>query len=181
MSSYHFSLHSGHVKGSKMVEVYTHEFGGESSRELLLTYGILDEKDIINSGKEGSGGAQQQHQLLQYKQCPACSIDNKRDAKFCSGCKMVLTYDAYADTKNEAEEAKKRLEELEAKQEILQANTASVLNVLMTAEMGIKPPPVKIIAWNVNEGSEGLLKAAAIARAENEAREKEHQQKHHKQ
>src|SRR5215213_2263921 len=99
MSSYHFSLHSGHVKGSKMIEVYTHEFGGESSRELLLTYGILDEKDIINSGKEGSG-AQQQHQLLQYKQCPACSIDNKRDAKFCSGCKMVLTYDAYADTKN---------------------------------------------------------------------------------
>jgi hypothetical protein len=32
MNTYSFNLHSGHVKGSKMVEVYTHELGGESSR-----------------------------------------------------------------------------------------------------------------------------------------------------
>jgi hypothetical protein len=49
----------------------------------------------------------------------------------------------------------------------------------MTAEMGIKPPPVKIIAWHVDEGSEGPLKAPAIPRAENETREKEHLQNHH--
>ena len=76
---------------------------------------------------------------------------------------------------------KKRLEELEAKQEILQANTGSVLSALMATEMGIKSPEVKIIAWRSDEGQEGLFKAAAIARAENEFREKEHQQKHHKQ
>jgi hypothetical protein len=70
---------------------------------------------------------------------------------------------------------------LEAKHEILQANTASVLNTLMATEMGIKSPQVKIIAWRSDEGHKGLLEAAAVARAENEAREKKHQQKHHKQ
>jgi hypothetical protein len=47
--------------------------------------------------------------------------------------------------------------------------------------MGIKSPQVKTIAWRPDEGQESLLEAAAIARAENEAREKEHQQKHHRQ
>jgi hypothetical protein len=81
-----------------------------------------------------------------------------------------------AEKEIEAEESKKRLEELEAKQEILQANTASVLRALMAAEIGAKPQQVEIIAWNAKEeGSEGLFKAAAMARARNEAREKEHQ------
>ena len=81
----------------------------------------------------------------------------------------------------EAEESKKRLEELKSKHEILQANTASVLNALMATQMGIKSPEVKIIAWRSDEGQESLFEAAAIARAENEAREKKHQQKHHRQ
>jgi len=51
---------------------------------------------------------------------------------------------------------------LESKQEILQANTASVLNALMAAEMGIKSPQVKIIAWRPDEGQEGLLEAARL-------------------
>jgi hypothetical protein len=79
-------------------------------------------------------------------------------------------------TAKEAEESKKRLEDLEAKHDILQANTASVLKALMAAEMGIKPPPVKIIAWGSDEEHKGLFEAAAIARAENEVREKEHKQ-----
>lgn len=35
MNSYNFNLHSGHVKGSMMIEAYPHEFGGESSREIV--------------------------------------------------------------------------------------------------------------------------------------------------
>ena len=84
-----------------------------------------------------------------------------------------------AEKEKEAEESKKRLEELEAKQEILQANAASVLRALMAAEMGAKPQ-VEIITWNPDkEGSEALFKAAAIARAKNQKREREHQQRHH--
>jgi hypothetical protein len=95
--------------------------------------------------------------------------------------KNVPTIEQLQAQLKEAEESKKRLEELEAKHEILQANTASVLNALMAAEMGIKSPlpQVKIIAWRSDEGQEGLFEAAAIARAENEAKEKEHHQKHH--
>jgi len=77
----------------------------------------------------------------------------------------------------EAEESKNKIKELEAKQEILQANAASVLRALMAAEMGAKPQ-VKIIAWNSDEGPEGLFKAAEIARAENQKRERDHQNRH---
>jgi hypothetical protein len=66
------------------------------------------------------------------------------------------------------EESKKRLEELEAKQEIFQANSTSVFRALMAAEAGIKPSEVEIIAWNSDKGSDALFKAAEIARAENQ-------------
>jgi hypothetical protein len=63
---------------------------------------------------------------------------------------------------------------------MLQANAASVLRALMLKDMEIKqPPPVEIITYKAEEGSEGLFKAAAIARAENEKKEKEHQRRHH--
>ena len=76
-----------------------------------------------------------------------------------------------------------KLKELEAKHEILQANSASVLNALMAAEMGIKSPEVKLITWRSDKGQEepdGLFEAAAIARAENEAREKKQQKQNKK-
>ena len=51
----------------------------------------------------------------------------------------------------------------------------------MAAEMGVKSPEVKMIAWRSDEGHKSLFEAAAIARAENEAREKKHYQHHHHQ
>jgi hypothetical protein len=151
-----------------MPTVYLHYFGTESAKKLLEAKGVIQHNNMnVN--------------LLKSKSCPHCSVPNKPDARFCMSCKMILTLDAYTDTINEAEESKKRLEELEAKHEILQANTATVLNALIAAELGIKSPQVKIIAWRSDEGHKGLFEAAAIARAENEAREKEHQLRHHKQ
>ena len=168
--------HAGWTMTSKMPTIYVYYFGTESAKKLLEAKGIIQRNNTSAN-------------VLKAKPCPNCSESNKPDFKFCSRCKFVLSYDAFneaseekARSAKEAEESKKRLEELEAKHEILQANTASVLHALMAAEMGIKPrPPVKIIAWRSDEGSEGLLKAAAVARAENEVREKQHQQKHHKQ
>jgi integrase len=160
--------HAGWTMTSKMPTVYLHYFGTESAKKLLEAKGVIQHNNMnVN--------------LLKSKSCPHCSVPNKPDAKFCMSCKMILTLDAYTDTINEANETRRKLEEVQAKQEILQANTASVLNALMAAEMGIKSPEVKIIAWRSDEGQEGLFEAAAIARAENEAREKEHQQKHHRQ
>jgi hypothetical protein len=164
--------HAGNTR-----QKYQHYYADDSFDAMLAIDGLVTPN---SKGKVKN--------LLKPKMCPNCDESNKPESKFCAKCKFVLSFDAFneaseekARTAKEAEESKKRLEELEAKHEIFQANTASVLNALMATEMGIKSPQVKIIAWNVNEGSEGLLKAAAIARAENEAREKKHQQKHHKQ
>jgi hypothetical protein len=62
--------------------------------------------------------------------------NNKPESKFCAKCQYVLSFDAFneaieekAKAAKEAEETKKRLEELEAKQEILQANAASYLSL----------------------------------------------------
>ena len=41
----------------------------------------------------------------------------------------------------------------------------------------MKLGPVQIIAWNEDKGSEDLFKAAAMARAENEATGRKHQQR----
>jgi hypothetical protein len=77
----------------------------------------------------------------------------------------------------EAEETKKEIEEIKAKMEIFQANVSSYFRTLLpytgsTQCRRRRLEPVEIIAWNEEEsGSEGLFKAAAIARARNEARE----------
>jgi predicted nucleic acid-binding Zn ribbon protein len=72
---------------------YLHYFGNESNESLLEAYGIV-----------ASG---QQIDQLRPKQCPNCSEPNKPDSKFCNKCRMVLSYDAYADSKNELEEMRK--------------------------------------------------------------------------
>ena len=40
----------------------------------------------------------QQIDQLRPKQCPNCSEPNKVDSRFCSKCRMILSYDAYNDT-----------------------------------------------------------------------------------
>lgn len=164
--------HAGNTR-----QKYQHYYADDSFDAMLVIDGLV----TPNSKDKNKN-------LLRPKQCPNCDETNKPESRFCVKCKFVLSFDAFNEaiqekerTTKEAEESKKRLEELEAKQEILQANTASVLNALMATQMGIKSPEVKIIAWRSEEGQEGLFEAAAIARTENEAREIEHQQKHYKQ
>jgi hypothetical protein len=164
--------HAGNTR-----QKYQHYYADDSFDAMLVVDGLIT-PNLKGKAKN----------LLKPKQCPNCDETNKPESKFCVKCKFILSFDAFneaieekARTTKEAEESKKRLEELEAKHEILQANTASVLNALMATEMGIKSPEVKIITWRSDEGQEGLFQAAAIARAKNEAREKKHQQMHHKQ
>jgi hypothetical protein len=83
---------------------------------------------------------------------------------------------------HESEQRAKEFEELKAKMEILQANFSSYLRASLPYTGSPRRPqePLQIIACNEESGSEGLFKAAAIARARNEAREKEHQEWHDK-
>jgi hypothetical protein len=88
LKDFNLRQHAGWTKTSDMVEVYTHELGGESSEDLLLAYGI----DVKSKDKR------QQEILLEPKVCPHCSEPNKPEAKLCLACGMVLTYDEYNET-----------------------------------------------------------------------------------
>jgi integrase len=77
-------LYSGWTKSSKMPEIYTHELGDEVSNQILELEGITTR-------------SKEQACILRPKQCPNCNEPNKIDSKFCAKCKMILSYDAYAD------------------------------------------------------------------------------------
>jgi integrase len=157
---------------------YQHYYTDDAFEAMLVMDGLVSHSS--------SPAATKNKTPLKPKQCPNCSESNKPESKFCAKCKFVLSFDTFneaieekANAAREAEESKKKLQELEAKQEILQANAASVFRALMAAEMGVKQPRVEIIGWNEKEGSEALFKTAEIAKAENEKRDKEHRQRHY--
>jgi hypothetical protein len=76
-----------------MHQKYVHYFGNESSESILEAYGV------INKNK-------QDIDKLKPKACPNCSEQNKLDSKFCSKCRMVLSYDAYTQVIEENENEK---------------------------------------------------------------------------
>ncbi|HKG88736.1 MAG TPA: hypothetical protein VKA95_10445, partial [Nitrososphaeraceae archaeon] len=90
--------HAGWSGSSQMHLKYLHYFGNESNESLLEAYGIV-----------ASG---QQLDQLRPKQCPNCSEPNKPDSKFCSKCRMVLSYDAYNETLEKQKEEKSQWDEL---------------------------------------------------------------------
>ena len=96
--------HAGWSGRSQMHLKYLHYFGNESSESLLEAYGILP-KD------------QQLIDILRPKQCPNCNEPNKLDSKFCSKCRMVLTYDAYNETLEQQQEKESQIQKLQQKYE----------------------------------------------------------------
>ena len=82
---------AGWTIGSNMPQKYLHYFGNEAPESLLEAYGIVT-KD------------HQQKDALRPKQCPNCNEPNKPDSKFCTRCRMVLTYDAYSETLEQQQE-----------------------------------------------------------------------------
>jgi integrase len=93
--------HAGWSANSQMHLKYLHYFGNESSESLLEAYGIID-KGI-------------QMDQLSPKQCPNCSEPCKPDGRFCTRCRMVLTYDAYNETIEETQRKVSEVKELKDK------------------------------------------------------------------
>jgi integrase/recombinase XerD len=91
--------HAGWTPGSQMHLKYLHYFGNESSESLLEAYGLVDHGIQIDQ--------------LRPKQCPNCSEPNKPDSKFCNKCRMVLTYDAYAESLEKQKEDLSRFDKME--------------------------------------------------------------------
>jgi hypothetical protein len=104
VNEYTLRLHAGWSKTSKMVEIYTHELGGESSAMLLSAYGILPQ----NSDNKN---------LLFPKQCPSCNEPNKPDSLYCArpGCGHPLNLKAYEEIKANEQEKEREAAETKAK------------------------------------------------------------------
>ena len=92
--------HAGWSGSSQMHLKYLHYFGSESTENLLEAYGLVAEGQQIDQ--------------LRPLQCPNCSTGNKPDSKFCSSCRMVLSYDAYNETLEKRKQELTGLEELRA-------------------------------------------------------------------
>ena len=79
--------------------------GNESVNSLLEIKGILNKDN-----KEKSN-------LLQSIYCPNCNEPNKPDSRFCSKCKMILSYTEYENTIEEQQRKETELHEFKQKYE----------------------------------------------------------------
>ncbi len=97
---------AGWSPGSNMHLKYLHYFGNESNDSILEAYGMISKDKQIS-------------EALRPKQCPNCLEPNKPDSRFCSKCKMVLTYDAYSDTLESERQKNDRVSVLEKQMQSL--------------------------------------------------------------
>jgi integrase/recombinase XerD len=116
-SEHALRLHAGWSKNSKMVEIYTHEFGNESSQLLLQARGIIP----ANA---------QEDNILKPVQCPNCNEPNKHDIKFCTKCGMVLTYNAYYETLEIQKQKEESFNAMEKQVDSIQSQLQKLMSAL---------------------------------------------------
>jgi hypothetical protein len=110
-------MHAGWSKNSKMVEIYTHEFGNESSQLLLQARGIIPTN-------------RQEDNILKPLQCPGCNEPNKPESRFCAKCRMVLTYDAYRETLEIQKQKEKSFNNMEKQVNFMQSQLQNLISAL---------------------------------------------------
>jgi hypothetical protein len=103
-----------------MAQKYIHYFGNESSESLLEAYGIVTKNNIpVNT--------------LNPKICPNCNEGNTQDAKFCSKCKMIMSFEGYQealDSKSKKEDELKIMkEQFNSMQSQMQALITAIGNI----------------------------------------------------
>jgi integrase len=99
--------HAGWTQNSNMPRTYIHFLGNESNEILLAEYGIVTEANKGNVLLPAN---------LKPKACPNCNESNIPDCKFCSKCRMVLTYDAYNETIEEQKQKDNLLQQMRQEQ-----------------------------------------------------------------
>jgi hypothetical protein len=107
---------------SKMPQTYIRYFGNESSKSLLQLKGIIKKEDVEKST------------ILKSRQCPNCQEPNKPESKFCTSCKMILSYDSYNETLEKQKEKDKDNNELKRSVAFL----ADKFNAFLASQPGNK-------------------------------------------
>jgi integrase/recombinase XerD len=131
--------HAGWAPTSNMAQKYIHYFGNESSESLLEAYGIVTKNNVPID-------------TLNPKICPNCNEGNTQDARFCSKCKMIMSYEGYQEA---LEVQKQKEDELSTMKQ--QFNTMqSQLQTLIAAFASAKDQN------QVNHTAEVLYKAGIL-------------------
>jgi hypothetical protein len=94
--------HAGWSQKSQMHLRYEHWFGNEHSKALLQEYGVVSKDEFTDDLL-----------LMKPKQCPNCNEGNKKDSRFYSACKMILSYDGYEQILEDQKQKENRLTAIE--------------------------------------------------------------------
>src|SRR5919199_109073 len=108
--------HAGWKPSSNMAQVYIHYFGNESSESLLEAYGIVTKNNVPID-------------MLNPKICPNCNEGNTQDAKFCSKCKMIMSFEGYQEA---LESQSKKEDELKVMKEQFNAMQSQMQTLIST-------------------------------------------------
>ena len=83
--------HTGWSSLSNMPEIYLHYFGNETSESILEAYGLKPQAQAVDK--------------LRPVICINCSKPNAaQNSKFCTRCKMILSYTAYSELQDKQDE-----------------------------------------------------------------------------
>jgi len=100
LKSHTLNQHAGWSPTSNVSQKYIHYFGNESSESLLEAYGIVTKNNIPID-------------TLNPKICPNCNEGNTVDSKFCSKCKMIMSYEGYQEALESQKEKEDKLTVME--------------------------------------------------------------------
>jgi hypothetical protein len=117
--------HAGWSPNSKMSQKYIHYFGNESSESLLEAYGIITKDNIPID-------------TLNPKICPNCNEGNTHDAKFCSKCKMIMSFEGYQEALESQKEKEDKLAAMEERFNSMQVQMQSLISALGSMDQSAK-------------------------------------------
>jgi hypothetical protein len=106
--------HAGWSMNSHMAQKYIHYLGNESSESLLEAYGIVTNNKLIDT--------------LNPKICPNCSEGNTQDARFCSKCKMIMSYEGYQEVLESEKKEKDELRTIKEQFNNMQSQIQSLIS-----------------------------------------------------
>jgi hypothetical protein len=123
-----------------MAQKYIHYFGNESSESLLEAYGIVTNTNVPID-------------RLNPKICSNCSEGNTADSKFCSKCKMIMSYEGYQEVLDNQKHKEDELNIIKEQQAVM--NTMLVKLVEQLASSTSQP---EINALSRSLAASGILK-----------------------
>jgi integrase/recombinase XerD len=112
--------HAGWSMNSNMAQKYIHYFGNESSESLLEAYGIVTKNNVPID-------------TLNPKICPNCNEGNTVDSKFCSKCKMIMSFEGYQEALESQKEKEDKLTNMEKQFDNMQSQIQTLLSIVSSA------------------------------------------------